>query len=87
MLPWIAWRHVCRYYEHNRRVVYHRREYIYTSISRSTLSPRILDLRAEVAPVAVLHDNAKMVLARCKERVLVAHNIRVVQPPHQLYLE
>lgn len=44
----------------------------------STVLPCVFYLRAEVAPVAVLHDDAEVVLARGEEGVLVADDIRVV---------
>lgn len=48
--------------------------------------PCILYLRAEVAPVAVFHDDAQVVLARGEEGVLVADDVRVVQSPKELHL-
>lgn len=48
--------------------------------------PCIFNLRAEVAPIAVLHDDAQMVLTRGEERILVADNIGVVQPPQEIHL-
>lgn len=48
--------------------------------------PRIFDLRAKIAPIAVLHDDAKVVFSRGKEGVLVADDIRMVQPPQEIDL-
>ena len=47
---------------------------------------RGLDLAAEVATVAVLHDDAERVLVLAEERVVVADDVRMVQPPQQLDL-
>ena len=47
---------------------------------------RGLDLAAEVAAVAVLHDDAERVLVLAEERVVVADDVRMVQPPQELDL-
>lgn len=56
------------------------------SPASSRTLPCIFNLRAEITPIAILHDNAQVVLPWGKERVFVADNIGVVQPPQEIHL-